>query len=127
MNRPAITNQYGEMYTGMPNGRAITIPGCGLRCALRCGAGGSGIIPATLTMLREKPVSPGVRRGPGTAESGKAARLSGAYPTLPLVSSPQTAPEHPSSPGPAAGGGWRRPAGTGDLAVAGRRLHDLPA
>src|SRR5487761_727395 len=89
MNRPAITNQYGEMYTGMPNGRAITIPGCGLRCA----AGGSGIIPATLTMLREKPVSPGVRRGPGTAEAGKAARLSVAYPTLPLVSSPQTAPD----------------------------------
>src|SRR5438270_2475893 len=50
MNTPAIRNQYGEMYTGIPNGRAMTSPGCGSRC---CGAGRSGVIPATLTMLRD--------------------------------------------------------------------------
>ena len=45
MKTPAITNQYGEMITGMPNGRAITIPdpGCfGGRWSRR-----SGVMPAT--------------------------------------------------------------------------------
>src|SRR5438552_8816756 len=30
-NTPAIRNQYGEMYTGMPKGRAILTPGPGSR------------------------------------------------------------------------------------------------
>jgi hypothetical protein len=34
MNTPAIKNQYGEMYTGMPNGRPMTIPRLASR---RCG------------------------------------------------------------------------------------------
>src|SRR6516225_10551800 len=55
MKTPAITNQYGEMYTGMPNGRAMMIPG---PLSRRWGgfsavAGGfSGVVLATLPMLR---------------------------------------------------------------------------
>jgi putative RecB family exonuclease len=47
-------------------------------------------------MLREDGPARGPGATPGTAESGKAARLSVAYPTLPFVSYPQSAPEHPS-------------------------------
>src|ERR1700756_3457465 len=52
---PAMTNQYGETYTGMPNGRPMTIPGPASR---RCGGlsvvvgGFSGVVLATLPMLR---------------------------------------------------------------------------
>src|SRR5580698_2244752 len=55
MNRPAITNQYGEMITGMPNGRATTRPDPRVLCAglppgsLRLG---SGVVLATALMLR---------------------------------------------------------------------------
>ena len=49
MKTAAIKNQYGEIYTGMPNGRAMTIPGPAPR--LRGGssvAGGlSGVVLAT--------------------------------------------------------------------------------
>src|SRR5438477_5817430 len=85
MNTPAMRNQYGEMYTGIPNGRAITIPGWGSRCG---GAGRSGVMPATLTMLRDDGAA-GRRRAEagrrGGAEPAKAARLSVACLTLPLV------------------------------------------
>src|ERR1700690_3462376 len=37
MKTPAMTNQYGDMYTGMPNRRAMTIPGPPAR---RCGFSG---------------------------------------------------------------------------------------
>src|ERR1700722_17879178 len=76
-NTAASTNQYGDTYTGMPKGRAITIPGWGSRCP----DGRSGVMPATLTMLRED-----------GEESAKAARLSVAYPTLPNVGHPQAPP-----------------------------------
>ncbi len=67
-----MRNQYGEMYTGIPNGRATTIPGWGSRC----GAGRSGVMPATLTMLRENGVPAGPAR-PGESPSlAKAAWLS---------------------------------------------------
>src|SRR5215510_1885365 len=55
MKTPAIMNQYGEMYTGMPNGRAMMIPG---PLSRRWGgfsavAGGfSGVVLATVPMLR---------------------------------------------------------------------------
>src|SRR5579875_3270191 len=45
---PAITNQYGEIYTGMPNGRAMTTPGPAWR---RCGRR-PGVMPVTVPMLR---------------------------------------------------------------------------
>src|SRR5580693_8390415 len=50
MKTPAITNQYGEMYTGMPNGRASTIPGpASRRCGCFCLC---GVVLATIPMLR---------------------------------------------------------------------------
>src|SRR5271169_2966926 len=49
MKTPAITNQYGEIYTGMPNGRARTIPGPASR---RCGFFFCGVVMATIPMLR---------------------------------------------------------------------------
>src|SRR6516225_6309352 len=50
MKIPAITNQYGEMYTGMPNGRASTIPGpASRRCFCFCFC---GVVLATIPMLR---------------------------------------------------------------------------
>src|SRR5712671_564390 len=55
MKTPAITNQYGEMNTGMPNGRAMMIPG---PLSRRWGGfspvsgGFSGVVLATLPMLR---------------------------------------------------------------------------
>jgi len=55
MKTPAITNQYGEMNTGMPNGRAMTIPGpdSRRRGGFSAVSGGlSGVVPATLPMLR---------------------------------------------------------------------------
>jgi hypothetical protein len=55
MKTPAITNQYGEMNTGMPNGRAMTIPGPDSRRwgGFSAVAGGfSGVVLATLPMLR---------------------------------------------------------------------------
>ena len=55
MKTPAITNQYGEMYTGMPNGRAMMIPGPDSRRwgGFSAVAGGfSGVVLATLPMLR---------------------------------------------------------------------------
>src|ERR1041384_5560667 len=55
MKTPAITNQYGEMNTGMPNGRATTIPGPDSRRwgGFSAVSGGfSGVVPATLPMLR---------------------------------------------------------------------------
>src|SRR5216684_3571335 len=55
MKTPAITNQYGETYTGMPNGRAMTIPGPISRRwgGLSAVSGGfSGVVLATLPMLR---------------------------------------------------------------------------
>src|SRR5579859_7608634 len=87
-NRPAIRNQYGEMKTGIPNGRAITIP----VWRSRWGVGRSGVMPATLTMLRDGRLARGVWRGLMPTESGKAARLSVAYLTLPLVGYPRSAP-----------------------------------
>ena len=47
-----MTNQYGEMYTGTPNGRAMTIPGPASR---RCG-GFCGAVRATVPMLRARTV-----------------------------------------------------------------------
>src|SRR2546429_4325792 len=55
MKTPAIRNQYGEMYTGMPNGRATTIPGPVSRRwgGFSAVAGGfSGVVLATIPMLR---------------------------------------------------------------------------
>src|SRR6266852_6034831 len=55
MKTPAITNQYGETYTVMPNGRAMTIPGPISRRwgGLSAVSGGfSGVVLATLPMLR---------------------------------------------------------------------------
>src|SRR5215472_4859515 len=58
MKTPAITNQYGEMKTGMPNGRAMMIPGPVSRRwgGFSAVAGGfSGVVLATLPMLRAVP------------------------------------------------------------------------
>src|SRR6266700_1603240 len=55
-NRPATRNQYGEIYTGTPNGRAMTMPylasrrapgggGSSGRCA--CWRSCSGVMPVT--------------------------------------------------------------------------------
>ncbi len=41
MKTPAITNQYGDTYTGMPNGRAMTSPGPASR---RCGGVFGGLV-----------------------------------------------------------------------------------
>jgi putative RecB family exonuclease len=57
MKTPAITNQYGDTYTGMPNGRATTIPGPVSRRGggFSAVAGGfSGVVLATLPMLRAR-------------------------------------------------------------------------
>src|SRR5271167_349060 len=60
MKTPAIRIQYGETYTGMPNGRAMTIPGPVSRRlgGLPAVAGGfSGVVLATLPMLRAQQVA----------------------------------------------------------------------
>jgi hypothetical protein len=53
---PATRNQYGEIYTGTPNGRAMTMPyrasrrGPAAAGSLGCGAGWlscSGLMPDT--------------------------------------------------------------------------------
>src|SRR6266567_520001 len=72
MKTPAITNQYGEMNTGMPNGRAMRIPGPDSRRwgGFSAVAGGSsGVVLATLPMLRAVRIvrvdARGQRVGPG--------------------------------------------------------------
>src|SRR6266496_1008013 len=55
MKTPAMTNQYGDTYTGMPNGRATRIPEPASRRGggFSAVAGGfSGVVLATLLMLR---------------------------------------------------------------------------
>src|SRR6266699_864580 len=55
MKTPAITNQYGEMNTGMPNGRAMRNPGPDSRRwgGFSAVAGGfSGVVLGALPMLR---------------------------------------------------------------------------
>src|ERR1700744_6098570 len=58
MKRPATTNQYGETYTGMPNGRATTMPLCHRPgCPRRPGCSSWPV--ATTSMLRASGASPG--------------------------------------------------------------------
>src|SRR5580693_4348145 len=123
MNRPAMRNQYGEMYTGIPNGRAMTIPGWGSRC----GAGRSGVIPATLTMLRDEGFTGVVKRGRANRGVGQSGAVVGGLPYAPFRGLPADSAGTSVRPGHGAGDGGRRTAPTGDLAVPGRRLHDLPA
>src|SRR3954447_24099811 len=111
---PAITNQYGEMKTGMPNGRAMMIPGPDSR---RWGGfpavwgGFSGVVLATLPMLRAAPDARDARECQcfalrlrcGRRRSGGASR--GDDPPRPA----------------------RTPPGTGFVPVEGGGLHDVPA
>src|SRR6266567_3573077 len=78
MKTPAITNQYGEMNTGMPNGRAMRIPGPFSRRwgGFSAVSGGfSGVVLATLPMLR------GVR---AVRVGARSPRMSVACPTVAL-------------------------------------------
>src|ERR1700753_1645768 len=94
---PAITNQYGEMNTGMPNGRAMIIPGPDSRRwgGFSAVSGGlSGVVLATLPMLR---AAPDARDGPGSP------RMSELCPTVTAVEqtdvvagSPPEAPKGPA-------------------------------
>ena len=102
MKTPAITNQYGEMNTGMPNGRAMMIPGPVSRRwgGFSAVAGGfSGVVLATIPMLR------GVR---AVRVGARSPRMSVACPTvalwiiqpatdtLPAEQEPQEAPRGPA-------------------------------
>src|SRR5579875_937859 len=77
-NTPAITNQYGETWTGIPNGLPITIPVPGRRTGRWSGL--PGVIPATPPMLRaagRRPASERGRRHAGPATHPRAGQLPG--------------------------------------------------
>src|SRR6266700_2696262 len=101
MKTPAITNQYGEMYTGIPNGRAMMIPG---PLSRRWGgfsavAGGfSGVVLATVPMLRGvRAVRVGARFPPnvGAVPYGGAGKETAAA-TDTLPTEPEEAPRGPA-------------------------------
>src|ERR1022692_2312573 len=82
MKTPAITNQYGDMYTGMPKKRAMTIPGPASRRRGVSGVAGgfSGVMLATHPMLRAQAVARVGARPGGTPRPRRSPPNVGAVP-----------------------------------------------
>src|SRR6266516_2172993 len=118
-NTPAIRNQYGEMNTGMPKGRAICTPGLGSRVPP------SGALPATRRCYVLKRVRAcrvvRVRRFRFEDTPGMDGQVSEPSPTLPGMGDDSAtvtaAPPPPEGPGaalrPSAGFADARSAGPG--------------
>src|SRR5580693_5289387 len=140
MKTPAITNQYGDMYTGMPSGRAMTIPGPPAR---RCGFSGgaddwSGVRLATSPMLRARAVArvDAARRDPPECRhralrwrcgrNSGCAGPGGRPPGAPLARAPLARALLARDP-PARDPRGRGRTSLGAVTFSGGRLYDLPA
>src|SRR5579875_3607873 len=89
MKTPAITNQYGETCTGIPKGRAITIPDEPNACCAGRWPRLSGVMPATSQMLRaaQRAVTAEIPYvcHPVAGTPGETPRIVGGLPYAPFV------------------------------------------